>query len=357
MSAHFHSLVISKIERETPDCVSISFSIPANLASEFQFKQGQSIAIKTKINGQDIRRNYSICSSPLDNELTIAVKRIPEGLFSNYANNTLKVGDTLEVFPPTGKFFTELQESNPKKYLAVAAGSGITPILSIIKTTLAVEGKSEFTLLLGNKTRQSIIFLEALEALKNKYLTRFNLIHILSQEKTDDEFHYGRIDEKKLAALGNIFNLANVDDIFICGPQQLVIDTENFFVSQGIAQKKIHKELFTAKASVKNNISTKKESETNKSQITITVDGRQTELELAIDSEESILDAAIKKGADLPYACKGGMCCTCKAKLVEGEVSMDVHWGLEEEEIEKGFILTCQSHPKTTKVVIDFDSK
>ena len=357
MPAHFHSLLISKIERETPDCVSISFSIPKNLEAEYQFKQGQNIAIKTKINGQDIRRNYSICSSPLDNELTIAVKRISEGLFSNYANDTLQVGDTLEVFPPSGKFFTELEASNNKKYLAIAAGSGITPIISIVKTTLAIESKSEFTLVLGNKTRQSIIFLEALEALKNKYLSRFNLVHILSQEKTDDEFHNGRIDQNKLASLGKILNFSTIDDIFICGPQQLVIDTENYFVGQGIAQKNIHKELFTAKAPAKTNTVTDKTTEANKSQIIITVDGRQTELELGIGSQESILDAAIQKGADLPYACKGGMCCTCKAKLVEGEVSMDVHWGLEEEEIEKGFILTCQSHPKTQKVVIDFDSK
>ena len=357
MSAHFHLLTISKINRETSDCVSISFSIPPNLSNEFEFKQGQTIAVKTKIHNQDIRRNYSICSSPLDNELKIAVKRIPEGLFSNYANDSLKAGDTLEVFPPAGKFYTELNNTQEKKYLAIAAGSGITPILSIIKTTLAIESKSEFTLMLGNKTRQSIIFLEELEALKNKYLTRFNLIHVLSQEKTEDEFHNGRIDSNKLALLQKIQNFSAIDEIFICGPQQLVLDTENYFVGLGIAPKNIHKELFTAKAPVKGKATKQEFSEGNTSQIIITVDARQTELELSIDSDDSILDAAIKKGADLPYACKGGMCCTCKAKLLEGEVSMDVHWGLEEDEIKNGFILTCQSHPKTKRVVIDFDIK
>jgi ring-1,2-phenylacetyl-CoA epoxidase subunit PaaE len=357
MSVHFHSLTISKINRETPDCVSISFSIPPNLSKEFQFKQGQTIAVKTKINNQDIRRNYSICSSPLDNELKIAVKRIADGIFSNYANDALKVGDTLEVFPPTGKFYTELNEKQEKKYLAIAAGSGITPILSIIKTTLAIESKSEFTLMLGNKTRQSIIFLEELEALKNKYLTRFNLIHVLSQEKTEDEFHNGRIDSNKLASLQKIINISTINEIFICGPQELVIDTEKYFTGLGIASKNIHKELFTAKTTAKAAATKQNFSKGDISQITITVDGRQTELELSTESEESILDAAIKKGADLPYACKGGMCCTCKAKLIEGEVSMDVHWGLEEDEIKNGFILTCQSHPRTKRVVIDFDCK
>jgi ring-1,2-phenylacetyl-CoA epoxidase subunit PaaE len=356
MSLHFHSLTVKEITKETEDCVSISFQISSELQDQFTYTQGQSIAIKHTIQGQDIRRNYSICSSPLEKDFRIAVKKIEGGLFSTYANEQLKAGEVLQVMSPAGKFYTALHSANQKKYLAIAAGSGITPIISIIKTTLATEPTSEFTLIYGNKNRNSIIFFEELESLKNKYITRFNLIYVLSRERTDDELHYGRINEEKLEAIKKLVNYKKQDELFICGPQELTLNSVAYFTKLGIDKNKIHKELFTASNTAKKeaiNVSKSKEL----CRIAIKSDGREFIVESDLQENHSILDIALKQGADLPFACKGGMCCTCKAKLLEGKVEMDVSWGLEEDEIANGFILTCQSHPKTPNIIIDFDVK
>ena len=358
MSIHFHLLRIKDIRKETPECVSVVFDIPAELAGQFRFKQGQSLTMRTRINNEEIRRTYSICSSPLDNEVRVAIKKVDGGLFSSFANDKLKTGDLLEVMEPVGKFYTELDKRNRKNYLAIAAGSGITPVLSLIKTTLATEPLSRFTLLYGNKTRSSIIFFEELEAIKNKYLDRFNLINTLSRERTDATVNYGRIDIEKLLELSKLIDYPNMDEVFICGPEQMIFSAKEFLEQKGIDRKKIHFELFTtpgAEKAISKSVQPGGHA-TNKSRITVKLDGRAFDFELGFD-EEAILDAALKQGADLPYACKGGVCCTCKARLIEGEVAMDVHWGLEDEEIQQGYILTCQSHPKTNKVVVDFDVK
>lgn len=358
MAVHFHSLKVAIVKKETPDCVSITFSVPENLQAAFAFEQGQNITIKKNIDGEEIRRSYSICSAPFEHTLKVAVKKVDGGKFSYYANEVLQVGDELDVLPPTGKFNCTLHSNNKKKYLAFAAGSGITPILSIIATTLYTEPGSSFTLVLGNQSRASIIFFEELEALKNKYLQRFNFINILSREKTDAPINSGRIDSGKLESLSKLIDYKKTDEVFICGPEAMIFCVRDFLTEKGIDKKHIHFELFTTpgvnKAESKK---LKTESETaTKSNITVTLDGRSFDFDLAFNSE-SILDAALQQGADLPYACKGGVCCTCKAKLISGEVEMDVNWGLEQEEIEQGFILTCQSHPKTDKVVVDFDIK
>ncbi len=358
MSLHFHRLTIKEVKRETADCVSLLFEIPETLQGSFQFTQGQNLVLKAPINGQEVRRNYSICSSPLDHELRVAIKKIKGGIFSTYANEHLYAGDSLEVMPPTGKFYTPLDPAQQKNYLALAAGSGITPLLSIIKTTLATEINSSFTLVYGNRTRHSIIFFEQLEALKNQYMNRFQLIHVLSREKTDSTLNFGRIDQEKLEELSKLIPYQALDDVFLCGPREMIDTAMDFLQAKGLDKKKLHAELFNAGVSSTNagaKISTEKS--TVKSKISILLDGRQLEIEIPLNSSATILDAALEQGADLPFACKGGMCCTCKAKLLEGEVSMDIHWGLEEEEIEQGFILTCQSHPKTEKIVVDFDSK
>jgi ring-1,2-phenylacetyl-CoA epoxidase subunit PaaE len=260
---------------------------------------------------------------------------------------------------PVGKFYTELDPANKKNYLAFAAGSGITPLLSIIKTTLRTEPLSSFTLVYGNRTRGSIIFFEELEGLKNKYVERFNFINILSRERTDSPIHSGRINTDKLKELSKLLDYAAFDETFICGPEEMIFAVKQFLEEIGIDKKKVHFELFTTPGQRK---ATYKKEETisssgPKSKVVIKVDGRFIDFDLSLNSETTILDAALKQGADLPFACKGGVCCTCKAKLLEGEVSMDVHWGLEEEEVEQGFILTCQSHPKTERVVVDFDIK
>jgi ring-1,2-phenylacetyl-CoA epoxidase subunit PaaE len=359
MAVHFHKLKVKQVKKETEDCVSIVFDVPDTLKKEFLFEQGQNITIKKTVEGEELRRSYSICAAPFENELRVAVKKVEGGKFSSFAADLLQVGDELEVLPPTGKFNTKLQAGNKKQYLAFAAGSGITPVLSIIKTTLQTEADSSFTLVYGNRSRNSIIFFEELEGLKNKYLQRFNFINILSRERTDAPINFGRINAAKLTELSRLVDYKNTDECFICGPEEMIFCVKEFLEASGVEPKKIHFELFTTPGQ-KKAASTKLQATSMdggpKSKITVKLDGRSFDFDLGFDSD-NILDAALKQGADLPYACKGGVCCTCKARLLEGEVEMEVNWGLEHEEIEQGYILTCQSHPKTEKVVVDFDVK
>src|SRR3954453_11609833 len=360
MSVHFEKLRIKQIKKETPDCVSIVFDIPEELQQIFFYKHGQHLTMRTFINGEEIRRSYSLCSSPLDKEWRVAVKKSQGGLFSTFANEKLKQGDVLDVMPPLGHFYTEVDPSQKKSYVAFAAGSGITPLLSIIKTVLSTETESDFTLTYGNRYRSSIIFREELESLKNKYINRFSIIHILSREMTDAEINYGRLNAAKCKLLfeKKVVDM-NSDEFFICGPEEMIFTVKDFLQKQGVQEKKIHFELFTTPGiNQKLKTKTKKQEaeEKVKSYVTAKLDGIMFGFEADYDGD-TILDAALKQGADLPYSCKGGMCCTCKAKLLEGEVEMDVHYGLEAEEVEQGFILTCQSHPRTEKVVIDFDIK
>jgi len=362
MAIHFRTLEIKDIRRETPDCVSICFTIPPDLEEEFKYKQGQNITIRSQAGGEEIRRSYSICSSPLENELRIAVKQVPGGRFSSYANEQLCAGEKLEVLPPSGKFYTELHPAQVKNYLAFAAGSGITPVLSLIKTVLATEPKSRFTLVYGNRNRSSIIFKEQLEALKDLYMDRFVLHHILSREKTDSLLNYGRIDAVKCKELGKkLIHVEQADEIFICGPAEMIFSLKEWLEQGGIDKKKIHFELFTTQEGKK--AEWKQESaatapllEGKISKVTIRLDGISTDFDLAFDGEP-ILDAALRQGADLPFACKGGVCCTCRARLAEGQVEMEVNYALEAEELAAGFILTCQSHPRTERVIVDFDTK
>lgn len=361
MSIHFHPLTVKEVKKETADCVTVAFDIPEQLKKDFQFKQGQNLTMRTTINGEEVRRTYSICSSPADNEWKVAIKKVSGGVFSTYANEKIKKGDVLEVMEPVGKFYSELDPANCKRYVAFAAGSGITPVLSIIKTTLLTEPGSHFTLIYGNRNRSSVIFFEELEALKNKFIDRFSLVHVLSRERTDTALNTGRIDPAKLKELSRVINYSTTDEFFLCGPEEMIFSAKDFLESAGVDKKKIHFELFSSagisQSAKKQETKSTAHEEGAGCQVTIKLDGRSLDFTLPFSSDNSILDAALQKGADLPYACKGGMCCTCKAKLLEGEVSMDVHWGLEEDEVEKGFILTCQSHPKTEKVVVDFDVK
>lgn len=359
MSIHFHPLTIREVRRETGDCVSVAFAIPAELQETFQYKQGQYITLRTNIDGEEVRRSYSVCSSPLENELRIAVKKVEHGVFSTYANERLQKGDQLDVMPPMGKFFTELAPSQQKNYTGFAAGSGITPLMSIIKTTLLTEPKSSFTLVYGNRNRHSIIFKEELEALKNLYMDRFRVIYILSREKTDAAIHFGRIDADKCTELCNKnLDLTRTDAFFLCGPENMIFSVKEQLEKLGVDAKKIHFELFTTPGSDQKKTQSARAEIQNevKSRITLKLDGIAFDFDLGFNGEP-ILDAALKQGADLPYACKGGVCCTCRAKLVEGEVDMEVNYGLEPEELEQGFILTCQAHPRTEKVVVDFDIK
>ena len=358
MALHFHSLKIKDIKRETQNCVSISFEIPKQLKKEFEFLQGQSLTLRKIIEGEEIRRSYSICTSPLDNEVRVAVKKVQGGLFSTFANTELKTGDVIEVMPPSGNFYTELNPSNKKNYVAFAAGSGITPVISLIKTTLLTEPQSTFTLVFGNKNHSSIIFKEELEGLKDKYIERFRLYHILSRERMEAEINYGRINAEKCLQLTKLIDLDAADEFFICGPEEMIFGVRDFLQEKGIDKRKIHFELFTTPLRKASRYKPPVVSETNKetSKITVTLDGRSFDFNLDYDSN-NILDAALAQGADLPYACKGGVCTTCKAKLIEGKIEMEVNYGLEADEVEAGYILTCQSHPRSEKVVVDFDVK
>ena len=359
MSIHFHPLRVKEVTRETPECVSILFEVPEELKKTFEFKQGQSLTMRTFLNGEEVRRTYSICASPMENEWRVAVKKQEGGLFSTFANEQLKKGDLLDVMPPVGKFYTELDPTQKKNYVAFAAGSGITPVLSLIKTTLLTEPQSHFTLVYGNRNKNSIIFKEDLEGLKDKYMDRFRIIHILSRERTEALINSGRIRSDKLVELAKIIPYNLVDEFFICGPEEMIFSVKEFLEGKGIDRNKIHFELFTIPGEKKSTVDLvplSKKDNGPKSKVSVKLDGITFDFELGFN-DEPILDAALKQGADLPFACKGGVCCTCKALLLEGEVDMDVHWGLEEEEVEKGYILTCQSHPKTEIVKVDFDIK
>ncbi len=360
MAHSFHKLKVKQKIQETPDCVSIVFDVPQDLQETFLFKEGQNITIKKTLENVELRRSYSICAAPAEKQLKVAVKKVDGGVFSTYANDTLTVNDVLEVMPPTGKFTSHLENTLAPNYLAIAAGSGITPIISIIKHTLQQQSNAKVTLLYGSKNRASIIFFEELEGLKNKYMDRFSLINILSRERTDTDLLYGRIDENKLTELSKIIDYKKFAHAYLCGPEKMIFTGIDFLEKKGVSKKNIHFELFatsnhfSAKPTKSKNITN--EELGPKSNITLRLDGRQLSFDLAFNGQ-TILDAALQQGADLPYACKGGVCCTCKAKLLEGNVTMDVNYALEEEEVAQGYILTCQSHPTTEKVVVDFDIK
>lgn len=353
MALHFHPLTVSDVRRETSDCVSISFTIPDSLKKEFTFKQGQNITIKTNLD--DVRRSYSICSSPLQNELRVAVKKVNNGIFSTYATENLQPGDVLEVMSPTGTFYTDIKHEQKKKYLFFAAGSGITPIISIIKTILAIEKESQVTLVYGNKNISSIIFKEELEALKNQHLECLNIIHILSREKTEADLNNGRIDLNKCKELSRIINWKSIDEFFICGPEAMIFSVKEYLELERVPKEKIHFELFTTPTKKHTQIyEAVDQPEKEGSAVTIKVDGRSYDFNLEYNGN-TILEEGLSNGIDLPFACKGGVCCSCKAKLLEGKVEMEANYGLEDSEVKDGFVLTCQSHPRTTRVVVDYD--
>ena len=347
--AKFHNLEIKDIYKETEDCSVISFLIPENLQEEFTFKQGQYLTLRTTINDEDIRRSYSLCSSPKDNEWKVAVKQIPQGKFSTFVNQTLKKGDVLQVMKPMGRFLVDVDSSKAKNYSAFTAGSGITPIISIIKTHLAEEPESTFQLFYLNKNSNSIIFKKELEALVSKYGDRFKVFHFLTQEKQENELFNGRITSEKLLQLtSEIIDINTIDECFLCGPEEMIFMIKDKFVSLGLNSDKIHFELFEV---------SKKKKETNNiidnAEVTITIDDE--DFTFNIPSGKTILEVAEENDADVPFACKGGVCCTCKAKVIEGSIEMRVNYGLDEDDLKNNIVLTCQALPTSDKVVLDYD--
>jgi ring-1,2-phenylacetyl-CoA epoxidase subunit PaaE len=357
VATHFHTVKVRHIKNETADCISVAFEIPDEQKKLFAYKAGQNLTVRTVVDGIEIRRSYSLCSSPLEKEWRIAIKKIPGGAFSGFAHGILKAGHPLEIMPPTGNFHTPLHAAHKKNYLAFAAGSGITPVISLIKTALVTEPQSSFTLVYGNRTLGSIIFREELEAIKNEFLERFTVIYVLSRTKTDAAINQGRIDAGKCELIfGHVLALESVDEFFLCGPAEMIFTVRDWLEEHGVENRKIHFELFNVPASPAKQIipGVSESFQGEKSQVTIRLDGIRFSFHLAYQGD-AILDAALAQGADLPFACKGGVCATCRAKLIEGKVSMDSNYALEKEELDRGFILTCQSHPRTEKVVVDFD--
>ncbi len=353
----FHTIKIAEVLRETKDCTSITFDIPQKLKEEFAYKQGQYLTLKTVLDGEEVRRNYSLYSSPIEDVWKVAVKRIDGGLFSNFACKVLKAGDELEVLPPNGSFFTEVDTTKAKNYIVFAAGSGITPILSIIKTHLALEPNSTFKLFYLNRTVKSIIFKEEIEALRNTYFGRFEIFYLLTKEHRDIPLLNGRFTSEKLKELTDkIIDVSDVDECFICGPEEMIFLIRDELVEAGLSRDNIHFELFFSGVTEedKKRAATAIEHKFDGTEVTI-IDGGK-EFHFGMDDDyDNILDGALAAGADLPFACKGGVCSTCKCRIVEGEVEMKINYALDEDEVAKGLVLSCQAVPTTEKVVVDFD--
>ena len=351
----FHALRVADLRRETADAVSIAFAVPPDLVEDYRFKGGQYLTLRRTIEGQEVRRSYSICSGPDDGELRIAVKRVDGGLFSEWANSGIQAGDTLEVMTPTGRFGVIPAPDAGMTYACFAAGSGITPVLSIVRGVLGRERDSRVFLFYGNRSTGDMLFREALEELKDRYMGRLSVFHVLSGEQQDVPVLNGRLDmEKVQLLLRHLVPAEAVDHAFICGPTGMIDEVGATLADLGLRPDQIHVERFVSALGGKPRPKpTPVQNATPYATAGLVVDGRRTDVPVA--EGESVLDAALRAGLDLPYACKGGMCSTCRARVLDGTAEMTLNFSLEPWEIEAGFVLTCQAHPTSRSVVIDYD--
>ena len=360
MSIHFHPLKIRSIRPDTDEAVIVSFDVPPDLSEAFRFTQGQHLTLRNTVDGSDERRSYSICAGVDDGELRVGIRKVPGGRFSTWIHESLKPGDTIQVMAPEGRFFVPLDPEAERHYLGIAGGSGITPILSIMKTVLAAEPKSSFTLIYGNRKLRSTMFLEELEDLKNRYLSRLTLHLVFSQESTDLPLYSGRIGRDKIGEfLGALVDPAGIDHAFVCGPHGVNDEAEAALLGAGVAPERIHIERFgipDAEGDARRALHEVQEGDAADAQITIIRDGVSKVIDFHAH-QGNILDAAAAAGLEVPFSCKSGVCCTCRAKLLEGEVRMARNFALEKHEVAAGFVLTCQSHPLTERVVLSFDER
>lgn len=360
MSTEFYPLTISKVERLTKDSVALSFRVDEQLKDKFKYIQGQHLTLKADINGQDVRRSYSICCGKQSQELQVGIKAIEDGVFSNYANTELKEGMTLEAMPPQGHFYTELSADSSKHYLLIAVGSGITPVLSHIESIFSSEPLAQVTLLYGNKRTPLMMFRENLCFIKNKYLERFQWINFFTKEENDAQILNGRISAQKIIDLdqSGMIKIKEFDEVFICGPEAMTLEIAAAFKHWKFNESQIHYELFfsgsAGEQAAKSQAKRAEKYGKKIANVSVKVAGRKTIMELDMGGE-SILDAAMEHGADLPFSCKGGVCATCKAKVIKGQVEMDMNHSLTEQEVADGMVLTCQAHPVSENVEIDFD--
>ena len=349
----FHSLTITDVGRETADAVSLAFAVPDRLRMAYRYMPGQYLTLRATIDGEDVRRSYSICSGADDGELRVVVKRLAGGAFSNWVNEHLRVGDSLAVMTPDGRFGVPIEAGATRIMVAFAAGSGITPIMAILKTVLRREAGRLF-LFYGNRTVADIIFREQLEDLKDRYLARLAVFHVLSREQQDIPMLNGHLDAEKVGVLmRSVVPLASVDHAFICGPQPMIEGLEKALADLGMARDHIHVERFTPGIGGRPRPVIVPATAEPKAIATVISEGARFDIPVA--EGEAIIDAAIRAGRSLPYSCKGGMCCTCRARLLEGRVEMTVNYSLEPWETDAGYVLTCQSHPVTERVLIDYD--
>ena len=354
--AQFHSVEITDVSKNTAECAVVTFRIPDSLKDSFRFRQGQHLTLKKEIDGEDVRRSYSLCSGPSEDLWRVAVKQIPQGIFSTYVNEKLQAGDVLEVMEPSGHFGVDVS-TTPKNYAAFVAGSGITPVLSMIKAHLEAEPASTFSLFYLNRTAKSIIFKEEIEQLRNRYFGRLQIYYFLTREQRDIELFNGRFDPEKL---GQIFRgllpPEQVDEVFLCGPEEMIFTVKEALMEQGVPEQHVHYELFVTGLTEadKQRMAALEEQRLDGVDVTV-VDGGKEFHFVMTDEHESILDGALAAGADLPFACKGGVCSTCKCKVTEGQVAMKINYALEDYEVAQQFVLSCQAIPTSDQVRVDFD--
>ncbi|WP_285412253.1 1,2-phenylacetyl-CoA epoxidase subunit PaaE [Variovorax sp. efr-133-TYG-130] len=361
MSTLFHPLRVKAIEPDTAEAVIVSFEVPTDLQEVFGFTQGQYLTLRKDIDGQDLRRSYSICAGLDDGELRVGVRKVRGGVFSNWINASLQPGDTLQVMAPQGRFFVPIEPASARHHVGIAGGSGITPILSIMKTVLAREPASRFTLIYGNRQLQSTMFKEEIEDLKNRYMTRLVLQHVFSDEHTDSPLGFGVMNREKIGEfLHSVVPAAQIDHVYVCGPFQMNDEAEAALLAAGVPEERIHIERFgvalPSATQVGAVVHEAQPGDAKRSRITIVRDGLQREITFT-EGQPSILDAASAAGLEVPFSCTSGVCGTCRAKLVDGEVRMERNFALDKNEVAAGFVLTCQAHPLTECVTLSFDER
>jgi len=355
-TARFHSLQVRQVHSATRDAIAVTFDLPPEIARDFDYVQGQYLTLRTTLDGAEVRRSYSICSAVQDNQLRVAIKRVNGGVFSNWAAEHLKPGVSVDVMPPQGNFHVPLQPDANRHIVAFASGSGITPVLSIVKSTLLAEPHSRVTLVYGNRSSGGVMFKDELEDLKDSYMGRFNLVWIMSRESQDIDLFNGRIDHDKCCQLlTHWIDPASIDTAFICGPQDMMLATSRALQDKGVDPSRIKTELFGTVLE-DGRVRPPRAPVQGSGQCTVEVvlDGTRRSFVMNKNTD-NLVDAGIKAGLEMPYSCKGGVCSTCRALLVEGEVDMDINFALEDYEVARGFVLCCQSFPVSDKLVIDFD--
>lgn len=352
----FHELRVTEVSPLTDDAVCVTFDVPAELAAKFAYLPGQHVTVRKEIDGEDVRRSYSICAPAGGGKLRVGVKKLPGGSFSSFATERLAAGDTLQVMPPVGEFTIDIDPDEPRKAVAIAAGSGITPVLSLISSSLEMEPLSSWTLLYGNRTANSVMFLDELEGLKDRFHPRLQLFHILSREGSDVPLLSGRIDAEKITTIHDrLLGSEPVDGWYLCGPYDMVMDARETLIALGVEERRIHDELFFAGPLDPTALPPEPPPGEGSVELTVILDGRAVDTRMT--PETSILDAALRVRSELPFSCKGGMCATCKGRIEEGEVSMDKNYALVDSEVESGYVLTCQAHPTTDRVVVRYDHR